>query len=202
MNIANLDDYTDLLETILSVGYELKYSSNVIEHAIANSSYFQLIEKEADAFSPLIEESALIESCYPKLKNDSYTGRRYVECYWVAEVILRIQLATKLTFECIFLYFPLAEIYEYFPLYHEMDFSQILKVFEERYQKQSALAILLDNYEYQIQDVAEQVFLSSEMVKSLKNRRREIQKTNVAAIVKLANFFHVRIETIAELKMN
>ena len=89
-------------------------------------------------------------------------------------------------------------MYEYFPLYHEMDFSHIIKEFKRLFSERSAFGVLIDKYHYSLTDIAKQTGISYDMLSSLKQRRRDIKKASVEVVVKLAQVFNVRIETIAE----
>ena len=198
MNSQYLYEYANIFERVLSTSYEYNYSTSAIERLISYSSFFQSIEKDNNGFAPIISESALINSFFPNLKKDLSEIPSYNQCLWAAESFLRIQGETGLTFECIFLYIPISKMYEYFPLYHEMDFSHIIKEFKRLYALRSAFDILVDKYHYSLKDIAKRVSVSYDLISSLKNRRRDIKKTNVDIAIKLSLIFNVRVETIAE----
>ena len=56
MNNQYLYEYTNILEHILSVGYEYNYSTSSLERLISYSSYFQNIEKDNRGFAPIIND--------------------------------------------------------------------------------------------------------------------------------------------------
>ena len=89
-------------------------------------------------------------------------------------------------------------MYEYFPLYHEMDFSHIIKEFKRLFEEKSALGLLIEKYHYSLTDIAKQTGISYDLLSSLKQRRRDIKKTSVEVVARLSRIFNVRIETIAE----
>lgn len=199
MNNQYLFEYTSVLESILSVGYKHKYVTSSLERLISYSSYFQNIEKDDRGFAPIANDVALIKDFFPNLKIDLLSMPRYNQCLWSAESFLRIQGETRLTFECIFLYIPIDKMYEYFPLYHEMDFSHIIKEFKRLFAEKSALALLIEKYRYSLNDIAQRTGLSYNVLSSLKQRKRDIKKANVEIVTKLSQLFNVRIETIAEI---
>ena len=90
-------------------------------------------------------------------------------------------------------------MYEYFPLYHEMDFSQIIKEFKRLFSIKSTLGLLIEKYHYHLTNIAKQIDVSYDVLSSLKNRRRDIKKTSVEIVAKLSQVFNVRIETISEI---
>ena len=198
MNSNYLYDYINLLERILSFGYKMHYSSNAIERAVSYSSFFQKIENNE---SPLINDSLLLKSLFQEYDIIPSDIPVYNECLWAAEGYLRIQNASKLTFEAIFLYIPINKMYDLFPLYHEMDFSHLVNEFTSLYEKKSVFSLLLDKYNYSVSTVSEKTGISYETLYSLKQRRRDIKKISVEMAKKLASYFHVRLETIAEIML-
>lgn len=201
MNKNYLEEYTNLFERVLSVAYEQKYSPAALEKQIAYSSYFRAIEEDKDAFAPIITEADLIKAIFPDIPIDIENTPHYRQCAWAAESYLRIQGETGLTFEAILLYLPIQKMYQYFDLYHEMDFSRIIERFKELYFEKSILALLLENYHYLLTNVAEKTKIPYATLSSLRQRQRDIKKASVEMIAGLARFLHVRIETLAELKI-
>ena len=201
MNDNYLYEYANILERVLSFSYKNKYSLNATERAISYSPFFQLVEKGDGVIAPIVDDSLLIKQLFPEINCLLKDVPVYVQTLWAAESYLRIQEATQLTLECIFLYIPIQKMYDYFPLYHEMSFSQIVDEFERLYQERSVFSILVDKYHFHLIDVSEKCSCSYNVLFSYKQRRRDIKKASVELVSKLANIFHVRIETISELKI-
>lgn len=199
MNSDHLYEYVDLLERVLSYGYNFNYSTKAIERLISYSSFFQSLENNYKK-DPIISEKNLLTSIYPELE-DVYFFRVDVfnQTLWASESYLRILNETKLTFECIFLYLPINMMYKYFDIYHEMDFSQIIKEFYRLYDSRSVIDILCENYGYSLKDVSNKTGIPYNSLLSLKLRKRDIKNTNVSDVYLLSRLFNVRIETIAEI---
>ena len=201
MNSQYLYEYADIFERALSVAYECHYSTPALERLISYSPFFQAIEKDKNGFAPITNDAALIKEFFPSLKKDLSETPTYNQCLWAAESFLRIQGETGLTFECIFLYISIRKMYDYFPMYHEMDFSQIINEFKRLFAAKSALFLLLERQHRSLADIAKQIDVSYDVLLSLKTRRRDIKKANVAAVVKLAKALNVRVETVAEISL-
>lgn len=199
MNSPYLYEYSNILERVLSFGYFNSYSTRFIERAISYNSYFLKIENDSSGLIPIIDEETIIENIFNTKVDDLMNIPTYNQCTWTSEAYLRIQGHFKLSFECIFLYIPIKKMYEYFILYHEMDFSQIIKEFQNLYKKKSIFSILLGLYNCSLKDVSRMSGISYQTLFSLKNRRREFSKTNYQTVLKIAKVFHVRPETISEL---
>lgn len=200
MNTNYLYEYINLFERVLSVAYKTGYSLGALEKSISNSRFFREIECN-DIYAPIIIENDLIKEVFPELNVDLLEIPTYSQTMWSAGAYMRLQNETKYPFELIFLYLPIKKMYELYPLYHEMDFSHVVKLFYELYSSESALSLLLKKYKFSIKDLNKVTGIPSDTLSSFKQRKRDIKKTNVEIALKLSRFFHVRIETIAESKI-
>ena len=68
MNSQYLYEYSNILERVLSFGYEYNYSTPSLERLISYSSYFQSIEKDSSGFAPIINSDELIKELRDGLK--------------------------------------------------------------------------------------------------------------------------------------
>ena len=198
MNSNYLYDYVNLLERVFSFGYKTNYSTSAIERAISYSSFFQKIEKNE---SPIINDSLLLTALFQENSINLEVIPVYNQCLWAAEAYLRIQNECHLSFEAIFIYIPINKMYDYFPLYHEMDFSHIVKEFLSLYEKKSVFSLLLEKYNFALNNVSNDIGISYETLYSLKQRRRDIKKISVETGKAIADYFNVRLETLAEIKL-
>lgn len=198
MNSNYLYDYVNLLERVFSFGYKTNYSTSAIERAISYSSFFQKIEKNE---SPIINDSLLLTALFQENSINLEAIPVYNQCLWAAEAYLRIQNECHLSFEAIFIYIPINKMYDYFPLYHEMDFSHIVKEFLSLYEKKSVFSLLLEKYNFALNNVSNDIGISYETLYSLKQRRRDIKKISVETGKAIADYFNVRLETLAEIKL-
>ena len=198
MNSNYLYDYVNLLERVFSFGYQTNYSTSAIERMISYSSFFQKIEKNE---STLINDSLLLANLFQENNINLETLPVYNQCIWAAEAYLRIQNECRLSFEAIFLYIPINKMYDYFPLYHEMDFSHIINEFISLYKKKSVFSLLLEKYNFTLNNVSKDIGISYETLYSLKQRRRDIKKISVEMGKAISDYFNVRLETLTEIKL-
>ena len=198
MNTNYLNEYASLFERLLSISHFLDYSTNAVERSISNCKFFRDIEKDGVGFPPIVVDVKLVHEVFLDQSINLRAVPTYKQSMWAAESYLRIQNETGLTFEAIFLYLPIDKMYEYFPLYHEMDFSQIINEFKKLYETQSILKIVTEKYGYSLSDISDKTGISYETLFSFKKRRRDIKKANADIVVKLASVLRIRIETLIE----
>ena len=199
MNNEYIYEYAAKLERVLSFAYAHKYSLRAIERAIAYSPYFQAIESDHRGFAPIIDDSSLLRNVFGETSYDGVTT--YNQCVWAAEAYMRIQSETRLTFEAIFIYLPIDKMYEYFPLFHEMDFSHIVAEFNRLMDSSSLLDILLTRFGYTLKSVSEETGIPYDTLFSIKKRRRDIKKINAESACALASLFRVRVETLVRFQL-
>lgn len=200
MDSTYLYDYVNVLERVFSFAHEKHYSLDAVARIISYSPFFQKIEKSSRELAPFITDTSLVKSLFFEQKVDLDNIPVFNQCLWASESYLRIQQSTGLTFEAIFLYYPINKMYDCFDVYHEMDFSHIIDAFIEQYKKQSVLALLIKKYNYSLIYLSEQTNVPYGTLYSLKTRRRDIKNVNVQSLAMIANLLNVRIETLAEIK--
>ena len=201
MNSFYLYEYSYYFEMILSIAVKLDYSTKALERMISYSKYFNGIENDLCTIPPVANEKEIIDYFFPNLNIDPKDYPLLTPSCWVSEAYLRIQGETGYTFEYIFLYIPIKEMYEKFPIYHEMDFTHIISYFYELVIKKSPLEILCERYGYSLKYVSEQTKIPYRTLISLSRRERDIKNTSVTTVLKLAKFLNVRIETLSEYKI-
>lgn len=200
MNSAYLYEYASAFERVLSASYAEKYSQAATERSISYSPFFQEIEKSDSPFRPFPDATSLVKSVLGQGDTCLDGLPIYKQCLWAAEAYLRIQMESRLTFEAIFLYMPLTKMYACFPLYHEMDFSRIVEEFKASYAKKSVLGMLLETQGVPLSNLSKKTGIPYDTLASVKSRRRDIRKLSVSNVIAIASFFHVRVETVAEIQ--
>lgn len=201
MDYKFLYSYLYYFERVLSVARSRNYSLLAVEKYISNSSYFQAIEDDVNNSSPVTTDVDLINSIFIDIKVDLTKVPHYNKCLWAAEAYLRIQAETCFTFETIFLYIPIKKMYEYFILYHEMDYSKIISLFWELYKKESVLSLLIKQYNFSLIYISTETGFSYSTLSALKTRQRKIGSLNVHDLLKLSKLLHVRAETLSEFQI-
>ena len=199
MNSLYFEEYANLLERAFSFAYKKNYSWEALQRKISYSPFFQALELPGNQGAPIIGEEELLRSLFPDLTIDLEDLPVYSPCRWAAESYLHILIHSGLSFEAIFLHLPISRMLSYFPLYHEMDASALLNEFDRLKDVHTVFALLVEKYAYSLTEVAKQTGIPYPTLDSWKKGKRDIRKGAVENIQKLASFFHVRIETIAQL---
>ena len=201
MDEVYIQEYTDLLERILSVAYKRNYCLAALERQISYSQFFRQIERSDDGLPPFIIDNDLVKEIYPEINVSLINTPVYEQCLWAAEAYIRIQDSSKLSYEAIFIFIPIKKMYEYFDLYHEMDFIHIINEFYKLFKLNSVVGLLIKKCSISMKIVSKQIGIPYDTLYSYKSRRRDIRKMEAKSAYDLATLLRVRIETLLEIAL-
>ena len=201
MDEVYIQEYTDLLERVLSVAYKRNYYLPALERQISYSQFFRQIERSDNGLPPFIVDNDLVKEIYPEINVSLADTPVYEQCLWAAEAYIRIQESSKLSYEAIFLYIPIKKMYEYFDLYHEMDFIHIINEFYKLFKLNSVVGLLIKKCSISMKTVSKQIDIPYDTLYSYKSRRRDIKKMEAKSAYDLATLLRVRIETLLEITL-
>ena len=196
MILNNYDSYLDVLSDILSLAYKYKYSLAAVESRITKSFYFQTLVKNVDDPSLYKNKDLLIKEFFYDLPYKINLVDKYNECYWASEAYLKIISKTGCTFEVVFLYIPIEEMYNYFPIYHEMDFDQIINRFKELFIHKSIIHKASKRLGYSLLDISKETDIPYPTLAALSTRKRDIRNLNGISLYKLSQALHIQIESL------
>lgn len=188
-------DIIDTLGEILSIAYHHKYATSVIESRIAHSPFFIAVEQNIDSPTLYMSPSKLINSIFYDIKVDGKI-ELYNQTLWAAELYVRIQDKTHLTFEAIFLYLSLDQAYQMYPIYHEMDFSQSVNYFMSLKKENSVLSMAMRKNKVDGYELAKYADLSYPTISALRQEKRDINKVQAKSLYKISNYLHLRLESL------
>lgn len=190
------DEIIEVLASILSCGNYYKFSDEVIMKRIAYHPFFIMVEKEKESSVLYQNIDTTVNEIFYDIDLSQYDYRIYNQSLWLAELYVNIHKQTKMTFEAIFLYLPLAKGYSMFPLYHEMDFSQGVDYFISLTEKQGLIALLMKKKGISVVELAKKSGLSYVMTSKLKRREKDISKVAASNYLNLVSCLDVRPETL------
>ena len=202
MNSLYHSEYADLLGRVFDVAYKCSFSLEALEKRISNNTFFKSIEGSIEGLAPIISDVELTKQIFYEVSFDLYEIPQHIQTLWASEAYIYIQEETRLTFEAIFLIFPIEKMLSCFDVYQEMNFSQLVSYFMIERGLNSVFSCLLSKYKYSLRDVEEKTGIPYETLRSLKIKRRDIKKASVEVVSALAKLFKVRIDTLAEIEQS
>lgn len=192
----NYQKFVNDLSATLAVGIKAEYSLKLIESRIAKSNYFITINNDFSDAINFITTQTLVTSLFPEVNALSFLESNYVVCEWMANMYIYIISNLNINFETLFLYIPIEKALKMFDLYHEMDFSASLDLFNNLKQEKSVISIRMKQLKLSNSDISILTNISLPMINSLRNRKRDITKLDVKRAMLLAKALHISLDTL------
>lgn len=190
-----LEKYTEVLCYLIERAVFEEYSFDVIEKAIAYSPMINELERSnvtTIAFSS-IEKN--YKDIFPYRDNPHFVSNIYGIYGWISETYIKLFLELNITFETLFIIFPIKKMIELYPLYHEMSFSQLLDLVKEIV-PYSYLDNIMKNRHYSNNDLANSTGLSVATINALRYNKRDINKAEGNKLIKISRALSVKMESL------
>lgn len=124
------------------------------------------------------------------ITNDESFGI-YDDAFWCGNVYCYIQEKTNKPLSYILLKMSFDNLINYYPLYHEMDYSEILDVFLEESKKHSILSLLCNIKGYSLPRLSKITGISLSTLKKYSSSDEYLYKASFQKIYALINVFDV-----------
>lgn len=191
-------DYSQFVNTlsfVLSLGYRFKFATKAIEKRIVESNYFSNFLHDGKTSNLYKSDVEVAKEIYPELQKDKISFVSYNEIEWASMVYAYILDKTNLNFETLFIYLPIQQLYEMFPVYHEMDINKCLVYFEEL-RSVSIISKRMKALRITNADLAKATNLSTSSINFLRNKKTDIRKVGFQSAVNLAKALRISTETL------
>jgi DNA-binding Xre family transcriptional regulator len=147
------------------------------------------------AFSSYEKNYSLIFDDY----ND-FEYRRDNTLNWISYAYIYLFINQQVTFETLFILFPIKEMIKLFPLYHEMSITKLDEVFYEK-TKYSLLDGIMNKKEMSSYKLAELTGISVSTIKALRYNKRDLNKLQYSYVREIAKYLNIKIESLFFLKL-
>ena len=190
-----ISKYQEVLCYLLSFGIKNKYSFQFIEKTIAHSEAIKEFERSNITLIAFSSCQMITKEVYKQEDVFLDSNDIFGVCGWLSTIYIRLFLKLKMTFEALFLLFPIKEGIECYPLYHEMDISQIDQYIDKKMDK-TILDIVMKNKKKSNLTLAQETGLSVATINALRYGHRDIKKLESYKLLILASSLNVYSETI------
>ena len=193
-----IDKYVETLTYIIQRAIYNKYSFDYVQKRISNSEMITEFEKSnvtLIAFNSYQKNYSLIFDDY----ND-FEYQRDVVINWVCYAYIYLFINEQITFEIMFILFPIEEMMKLFPLYHEMNITKLDELFYEK-TKYSLLDAIMNKKEIASSKLSESTGISISTIKSLRYNKRDLNKLQYSYVREIAKQLDIRIESLFILKL-
>ena len=193
IKVYQYDDIISSLAAILTYGLNHGYSPTAIEERTASSSFvFDLERGEYDEQKSL--EQTVEDAYEVKLMEEadiSFRGLFFAESYY------RLFLALNRSFEYLFLYWPVSRFLETYGVYHEMDFSSLLRDFQSKVKETPLLKKLCLAREIKRSDLSRLTGINENSLAKYASDDRYLSGASFDTLYDLAKLFKVKMNLFA-----
>lgn len=189
-----IEKYQSALERLLSKTIGLHFSFSFIERKIAYSDVFSEFEKSNVTLIAFNDNERIYDAIFGNSDNDLLMEDDAIYS-WLSFVYIHLFLKFKVTFEMLFMALPLKKALNMFHLYHEMDITQVDKVFDDAIIP-SSLSCVMDSKKITVRQLSEKTRIPFATIRSLKYGYRSIDKLEASKLISIAFALNVKTETL------
>ena len=189
-----IEKYQNVLMHLLSKAIGLNYSYSFIERKIAYSDVFSEFERSNVTLIAFNDNERIYNAIFGNSENDLLMGDDTIYL-WLAFVYIHLFLKYKVTFEMLFIALPIEKALNLFRLYHEMDITQVDKVFVDAINP-SNLSCVMNNKKVSIKHLSGMTGIPFATIRSLKYGYRSLDKLEANKLVSIAFALNVKVETL------
>lgn len=187
--------YQDTLSYILERAVFEKYSLDYIEKTIAYSKPFLEFEKSNITQIAFSSQEYIYHELFPLKDNDDFYADYYGPFGWAGFMYIKLFFDLRITFETLFIIFPIEKMLASYHLYHEMEYSQLL-----RYVKSliafSYLNMIMKKKNISSNDLSNNTGISMSTINALRYEKRDINKVEANKLLKMSSALNVRMESL------
>lgn len=190
-----IDKYINVLCYLLERAVYEEYSFDYIVHRIAYSTMINELERSNVTLIAFSSSESLYSDIFPEKDNKGFVSNIYGVYGWIADSYIHLFLKLNITFELLFIIFPLEYMVSIYPLYHEMSFSHLLELLKER-TPFSYLDIVMRNRKVSTQDLADATSISFSTLNAIRYNKRDINKLEAYMLLKISKVLSVKLESL------
>ena len=193
-----IDKYVETLTYIIQRAIHNRYSFDYIQRRICFSEMINDFEKSnvtLIAFNSYEKNYSLMFD-----DSNSFEYQRNNVINWISHAYIYLFINKQITFESLFLLFPIEEMINLFPLYHEMSFTKLDELYSEK-TKYSLLDAIMSKRNMSSNKLAALSGISISTIKSLRYNKRDLNKLQYSYVREIAKQLDIRIESLFNLKL-
>ena len=187
--------YQDTLGYLIGRATEEKFSYSFIEKSISYSKTFVQFEMSNVTDIAFSSMEKIYFDIFPSYKTNEYEYNPYSIYGWLGYAYINLFLHFKITFETLFIIFPIKEALEKYVVYHEMDITHLFRFIEEK-ARYSYLDLIMKDREISSATLSKHTGIPFATLQALRYGKRDILKLESFKVLKLSKELNVKMESI------
>ena len=193
-----IDKYVETLTYIFCRALHNNYSFDYIQERIYKSEMIREFEESNVTLIAFDSYEKNYKSIFGDM--DDFNYERNNTLNWIAYAYIYLFINKKITFEFLFLLFPLEKMFEIFPIYHEMGISRLDGLFHEE-TKHSLLDAIMNKRKITSKKLSEQTGISISTIKALRYNKRDMNKLQYSYVRKIAEVLKIKTDSLFFLNL-
>jgi|GEM_PF-4807069 len=190
-----VEKYIETLSYLLERSISEDYSFDVIEKSIAYSTMINELEKSNITLIAFSSVEKNYKDIFPYKDNEFFISNIYGKYGWIAECYIRLFLKFQITFEVLFILFPIKEMIDLYPLYHEMSFSHVDDLLREKI-THSYLDYIMKYKNLSNNDLVIMTGIPYGTINALRYAKRDINKLEAQSLLKISQALSIKMESL------
>lgn len=180
------------------IGVLNKINPNSLTTLLEKSEYINEIEnKHYDKADSTSLEELFLSVTKTELHEDNSFGV-FNDAYWCGYTYFELHLKTKKPFSYLFLKLPLSRLLDMYPLYHEMDITQVENYIANREDENTIIKLLCKKKLVSMTKLSSETGISINTIKKYAASDTNLYAASFQNIVKIARFFDVPLSLFVE----
>lgn len=187
--------YQDSFGYLIGRAVEEQFSYDFIEKSISYSKAFAELEMSNPVDIAFSSMQKLYFDIFPAYTSTTFEYDPYGIYGWLGYVYIHLFLKLQITFETLFIIFPLEEAVNSYNLYHEMDITNLINYIKEKV-KYSYLDLIMINRGYSSNLLATKSGVSFTTIQALRYNKRDILKLESFKVLAISRTLNVKMESL------
>ena len=185
--------YKELFCRLFVIAVQNKMHLTAFTYHLERSAFIKKLEAQIydEYFNKSLEDIFFDVTGVKILKDESYGI--YNDAYWCGYIYYDLFVKTNKSFVYLFLKLPLKKLIDMYPVYHEMDFSNLYEYFKEVEQKKTILRLLCERYNSSLPKISESTGISLSTLSKYNEDDEYLYKGSFQYIFRIAEFFNVPV---------
>ena len=187
--------YVDTLGYIFSRAFKEKYSPLHIERAISYSQIAEELERSNITTIAFTSAEKIYQDIFPQYDNNDFIYDSYDKFGWLGYIYIQIFLKYQITFELIFMILPIETTLSMYPLYHEMNYTQMLDFFFSKIEM-TYFNSILKYKNISSHQLSSDTNIPESTIAALRYKYRDILKLESGKLYQIAKVLDIKMTTL------
>lgn len=190
-----VDKYKEVFCYLLERAVDEEYSFSYIEYTISHSRMVNEFEESNVTLIAFSSLEKIYQEIFPFKENNNFKHNIYGKFGWISDAYINLFLNLNITFETMFIIFPLEEMLSLYKIYHEMSFSKLIDLKNEKV-PYTYLDNIMKYRNISTNELATKSGIPFSTINALRYGKRDIRKLESNKLLVISKNLSVKMESL------